>query len=862
MKGTIQPTPIQPCQKIILLYRLLYEILSLPYTTTRTTQFHVFSMQRECDASLLLLEAEASRNRRFILMGKMTLQVIKCRPPWKLIMGNSTDQGPSFMQTRLLQRSHSSAVPRKSSVGLTGCDGKPESKSVSPGGRKMSLELIRSGKKHAPIIMKQTKYSPLETGFVARMVPLVGTARKAKLRSFIDIVPPAPITIPNLPKDETDVLADLSKEDISRVLESFARRPLVRELSEQNNVNRKMFHAAYKSFRNYCMHASPLDPCIAVIISDILNKSRDVDSIYPYFIEHTKRVYPHLECEKELKTLSDLTKPHNWYPKAREIFRKIHFHAGPTNSGKTYEALQRFYRAKTGFYCCPLRLLANEVCQKTNEQGVKCDMVTGEERRYATDAETPSSHVSMTVEMVPVDVKVEVAVIDEIQMLRDHSRGWAWTRALLGIAAEEVHLCGEEAAIDIVRGLLDPIGEHVEVHYYERKTPLILCNEALTKLDNVQDGDCLVCFSVSMLFSITKSLMKLGIQPTVIYGALPPWTKLNQAKIFNEMSRKPNVMVATDAVGMGLNLNIRRIIFVQFPFGEHQANYHVIQVAGRAGRFQSAYQKGWVTTLRSAEMPLLETFMKEPIKLIETAGIAPTSEQLETFSYHLPHASFLSIIDMFISISSLSKRFHLCDIDQFRKLAELIDDIPLSIKVKYVFCTAPVDMEIDNGVARTCFVRIARRFAEGQAINYNWFCEIIQWPLPKPTSVTMLLDMCKVYNLIDLYLWLSYKFPVSGCDKFSALSFGTVDMFPDRERVRLLGKLIESYISEALQTMSDITSQANEGEEGYINETDSQEGVESVSERLLRKGLVDEDELLLLREEIRREEIEKLKTQR
>ncbi|VDO56322.1 unnamed protein product [Brugia timori] len=134
-----------------------------------------------------------------------------------------------------------------------------------------------------------------------------------------------------------------------------------------------------------------------------------------------------------------------------------------------------------------------------------------------------------------------------------------------------------------------------------------------------------------------------------------------------------------------------------------------MQVAGRAGRFQSAYQKGWVTTLRPTDMRLLEAFMKEPIKPIETAGIAPTSEQLETFSYHLPHASFLSIIDMFISISSLSKKFHLCDIEQFRKLAELIDDVPLSIKVKYAFCTAPVDMDVDNGVARACFVRIARR---------------------------------------------------------------------------------------------------------------------------------------------------------
>ncbi|VDN07537.1 unnamed protein product [Thelazia callipaeda] len=773
----------------------------------------------------------------------MALKVVKFHQRWKFVVNGNIDHVPSLLQTRLLQRSHSSAVPRKIPSNSVNCGGKMAKKKLASfSDRKVISESLSSDKQQT--ILKQPKHQLTEQRFSNKIISPTVTpktrstsfisvpmGRRTKSRSFMDIVPPAPIAIPNLPSNSTDFIVNLKKDDISRILENFARRPLVRELSEQNNVNRKMFHAAYKSFRNYCLNASPLDPCIAVTISDVLNKgylkivlsARDVDSLYPYFIEHAKRVYPHLECEKELKTLSDLSKPHNWYPKAREVFRRIHFHAGPTNSGKTYEALQRFYQARTGFYCGPLRLLASEVCQKTNERGINCDMVTGEERRYAVDADNPSSHVAMTVEMVPVDVSVDIAVIDEIQMLRDQSRGWAWTRALLGIAAEEIHLCGEEAAIDIVRNLLDPIGEHVEVHKYERKTPLFLSEQALKKLDNIQDGDCLVCFSVSMLFSITRRLMKLGIQPTVIYGALPPWTKLNQAKIFNEMTRKPNVMVATDAVGMGLNLNVRRIIFVQFPFGEHQANYHVVQVAGRAGRFQSAYPEGYVSTLRQSDMPMLKNFMEEPIKSIETAGIAPTSEQLETFSYHLPHASFLSIIDMFISISSLSKKFHLCDIDQFRKLAELIDEIPLSMKVRYAFCTAPVDMDMDNSVARTCFVRIARRFAEGQGINYNWFCEIIQWPLPKPTNITMLLDMCKLYNLIDLYLWLSYKFP---------------DMFPDREKVRHLGKLIESYINEALATISNLTSETNDvSQRIYTYSVFIVAEKETVSQRLLREGL-------------------------
>jgi ATP-dependent RNA helicase SUPV3L1/SUV3 len=70
--------------------------------------------------------------------------------------------------------------------------------------------------------------------------------------------------------------------------------------------------------------------------------------------------------------------------------------------------------------------------------GLPCDLVTGEERRFAIDNLHPSSHLSCTVEMLPTDMRTELAVIDEIQMLRDDQRGWAWSRALLGAAADEV----------------------------------------------------------------------------------------------------------------------------------------------------------------------------------------------------------------------------------------------------------------------------------------------------------------------------------------------------------------------------------------------------------------------------------------
>lgn len=135
----------------------------------------------------------------------------------------------------------------------------------------------------------------------------------------------------------------------------------------------------------------------------------------------------------ELKQVSDLTEPAYWYVEAREIKRKIIYHAGPTNSGKTYAALQSFITSPSGIYCGPLKLLANEVFIKANSAQIMCDLLTGEERKFANSNNKPAEHIACTVEMANLEKLYEVAVIDEIQMIKDVQRGWAWTRAFLGI---------------------------------------------------------------------------------------------------------------------------------------------------------------------------------------------------------------------------------------------------------------------------------------------------------------------------------------------------------------------------------------------------------------------------------------------
>lgn len=101
----------------------------------------------------------------------------------------------------------------------------------------------------------------------------------------------------------------------------------------------------------------------------------------------------------------------------------------------------------------------------------------------------------------------------------------------------------------------------------------------------IEPGDCIVCFSKRSIFFNSKKLEENGIKPAVIYGDLPPGTKLAQAAKFNDPDDECNVLVATDAIGMGLNLNIRRVIFNSCTRQtELLPTYAALQIAGRAGR--------------------------------------------------------------------------------------------------------------------------------------------------------------------------------------------------------------------------------------------------------------------------------------
>lgn len=261
------------------------------------------------------------------------------------------------------------------------------------------------------------------------------------------------------------------------------------------------------------------------------------------------------KVDKEtLNRLTDLRYPLEWYDRTRELQRVIHLHVGPTNSGKTYTALKALEKASTGIYAGPLRLLAHEVYARMNAMGKDCDLYTGDER-IVSDRENANLK-SATVEMVPLDRRFDVAVIDEIQMIGDQHRGWAWTRALLGLRAKQIHLCGEERVVPLIHDLVAWMGDELKIHTYKRLSPLKMMTCSLEgDLRNLRKGDCVVAFSKIKLYALKSQIEILtGRRVAIVYGTLPPEVRAQQAALFNDPDNDYDYLVATDAIGMGLNL--------------------------------------------------------------------------------------------------------------------------------------------------------------------------------------------------------------------------------------------------------------------------------------------------------------------
>ena len=254
---------------------------------------------------------------------------------------------------------------------------------------------------------------------------------------------------------------------------------------------------------------------------------------------------------------------------------------GPTNTGKTHLAVERMLGHRTGVIGLPLRLLAREIYDKVviAKGAPAAALITGEEKIVPKDAR----YFVCTVESMPISRGFEFLAVDEVQLAADPERGHVFTNRLLHArGTEETMFLGSDAIRSILRRLVP------EADFTSRPRLSNLTFSGHKKLSRLPSRSAVVSFTAQDVYGIADSLRRHRGGAAVVLGALSPRTRNAQVAMFE--NGEVDYMVATDAVGMGLNLNVDHLAFAargKFDgFVQRELLAHeVAQIAGRAGRY-------------------------------------------------------------------------------------------------------------------------------------------------------------------------------------------------------------------------------------------------------------------------------------
>ncbi len=307
--------------------------------------------------------------------------------------------------------------------------------------------------------------------------------------------------------------------------------------------------------------------------------------------------------------------PKDEYIRARTMKRTFVIHVGYTNTGKTYHSIEAMKKCGKGMYLAPLRLLALEIQDKLNSEGYPCSLITGEEE----DVLKGANYMSSTVEKGDFLTEYDLCVIDECQLLGNSQRGGAWSKAILGVLAKEIHLCTAPEGLPILERMIMDLGETYDIQHHLRDTELLLDKEVYHFPKDVEDGDALIVFSKRAVLSVAAALAEIGFCPSIVYGSLPYNVRKKQFQRF--LNKESNILVSTDAIGMGVNLPIKRIVFMEIEKfdGVERRNLkttEIKQIAGRAGR-RGIYNTGYVRS--TSKIKLIRKALMSEDKIINQA---------------------------------------------------------------------------------------------------------------------------------------------------------------------------------------------------------------------------------------------------
>jgi hypothetical protein len=425
--------------------------------------------------------------------------------------------------------------------------------------------------------------------------------------------------------------------------------------------------------------------------------------------------------------------------------QRIFLHVGPPNSGKTHDALKALMTAGTGWYLAPLRLLAFEIFDRLNQQGVLCNLLTGEEY-----VEVPGATITAaTVEMFNPLYSGQCVIVDESQMLADADRGWAWTRALMESQSPEIHVIAPHIARELIERLGQAAAIPVHVIEHQRLCPIQVSDTPWT-LSRLPERTILVGFSRQVVLQLKTDLEQQKRSVSVIYGNLPPEVRRKQADRFAQ--GQTEICIATDAVGMGLNLPADRVCFFEVEKFDGRTvrpllPTEVQQIGGRAGRFGLA-TAGEVGATSRRDLEIVRRLFNTPAETLTHARVSPSVEDIEilpgTLTERLVQWSALQSIP-----DSLRGVIRTADMSERIELARMLNDEQvkqLGLEAALKLINAPTRIR-----SRPFWLSCAFNILSSKPL-----------PLPPPSPSTVndehgldQLEYC--VSCADIYLWLGRR---------------------------------------------------------------------------------------------------------
>jgi len=288
---------------------------------------------------------------------------------------------------------------------------------------------------------------------------------------------------------------------------------------------------------------------------------------------------------------------------------------GPTNTGKTYLAIETMLSFESGMIGFPLRLLAREVYDKIIKKIdlTKVALITGEEKIIPSNAK----YYLCTVESMPIDKNLEFVAIDEIQMCSDFERGHIFTDRLLNLRGEKLTmLLGSSTMKKIISNL------NADIEFINKKRLSKLTYVGHKKISRIDRKSAIIAFSTEEVYAIAELIRRQKGGAAIVMGSLSPKTRNAQVALYQ--SGDVDFLVATDAIGMGINMDLDHVFFSNLKKFDGKKlrrlnSSEIGQIAGRAGRYLNDGSFGITgdcSEINSEEVESLETHKFEEIRTI------------------------------------------------------------------------------------------------------------------------------------------------------------------------------------------------------------------------------------------------------